>query len=392
MRTRLLLILPALLLTVACTSTDSVGDSKSRYTNAVVVSDLNGDGKADLLTGNGLYTNGYSDPGYASVALQGTGGALGAATRLTVGGDPAALAVGDLNGDGRPDFAVANAATGTVSVYLQSASAPGTFTLAATLRTGGLAPLDLAIGDLNHDGKPDLAVATSGANSVMVFFQGSTPGTFPTALSLALSGDPRAVAIADLNGDGRPDLAVSTTADEVSVLFQNAAAGTFAPALDLPTGARPVALKAVDLNGDGRLDLITANYRADRTAGVSVILQGATAGTFLAAVNVDTGDTHAAGLAVGDLDGDGRPDLAVACAGEPGFPGSVAVLRQDPAHPGAFLPPANYGGYTGPVAVAIGDLDGDGLPDLVVGDGRPYVRPQVAGQPGTFGPGTFLPY
>ena len=391
MRTRLL-ILPVLLLTLACTSSDDTSVSKSRYTNAVVATDLNGDGKADLLTGNGLYTNGYADPGYASVALQGAGGVLGAATRLTVGGDPAALAVGDLNGDGRPDFVVANAATASLSVYLQSASAPGTFTLASTIRTGGLAPLDVAIGDLNQDGKPDLAVATSGASGVMVFFQGATAGTFPTALTLSLGGDPRAVAIADLNGDGRPDLAVSTTADVVSVLFQNAAPGTFAAALDLPTGPRPVALKAVDLNGDGRLDLVTANYRAGGTGDLSVILQASTPGTFQATVSVDAGDTYAAGLAVADVDGDGRPDLVVACAGNPGFPGSVAVLRQNPAAPGTFLAPDLYGGYTGPVSVAVGDLDGDGLPDLIVGDGRPYVRPQLAGQPGKFGPGTFLPY
>lgn len=391
MRLRLL-ILPLLLLTLACTSSDDPAVSKARYTNAVAVADLNGDGKADLLTVNGLYTNGYADPGYASLALQGAGGALGTPVRLTVGGDPAAVALGDLNGDGRVDFVVANAATATVTVFLQSATTAGTFTQAATLQTAGLAPLDVAIGDLNQDGKPDLAVATSGSQAVMAYFQGATASSYPTALTLALGGDPRAVAIADLNGDGRPDLAVSTTDDVVSVLFQNAAAGTFAAALDLPTGPRPVALKVADLNGDGRLDLVTANYRAGGSDGLSLILQGTTPGTFNSTVDLDPGDTYAAGLALADVTGDGRPDLVVACAGNPGYPGSVTVLRQDPAAPGTFLAPDTYGGYTGPVAVAVGDLDGDGLPDLVAGDGKPYLRPQLTGQPGKFGPGTFLPY
>ncbi|HJW33699.1 MAG TPA: VCBS repeat-containing protein [Holophagaceae bacterium] len=391
MRIRLLLPVIALL-ALGCTSSDTHSDYRLRYTNAVVVADLDGDNRPDVITGNGTYVEAGAEAGYASISLQVTPGTLGTPTRYVVGGDPAALAVGDLNGDNRPDLVVANAASGTVSVYFQSPTTPGTFTLAATLNTGALTPLDVAIGDLNQDNRPDIAVASSGSNTVQIFYQTATAGTFLPAASLSVSGDPRAIVVADLNGDLRPDLAVSTTADSVSVFFQNVAPGTFATALVLPVGARPVALKAVDLTGSGRLDLITANYRAlTPQEGVTVLLQTAP-GVFAAGVNVDIGDYYAAGLAVGDLDGDNHPDLVVACAGLPGDPGSVAVLKQNAASLGTFLAPDNYIGYTGPLGVAIGDLNNDTLPDLVVADGKPYRRLQLSGQPGTFGAASFIGY
>ncbi len=387
---RVRLLLPALaLLALGCTSSDD-SSYRARYTNAVVVADLDGDGNPDVITGNGLYRDGNSEAGYASISLQTTPGTLGTPTRTTVGGDPAALAVGDLNGDGRPDLVVANAASGTISVLFQSPT--HAFTLAATLSTGSLTPFDVAIGDLNQDAIPDIAVATDGSNSAMIFFQTGTAGSFQPGTSLALGGDPRAVVVADLNGDGRMDLAVSTTADVVSVLFQNASAGTFATPLNLPVGSRPVALKAVDLAGSGRLDLITANYRAATTAQGITVLRQTAPGTFATGVSYDVGDYYTAGLAVADLDGDGHPDLAAACAGVPGDPGSVAVLAQDPANLGTFLAPDNYVGYTGPLGVAAGDMNDDGLPDLVVADGKPYQRIQITGQPGQFGSGTFIGY
>lgn len=391
MRIRLLLLVFTLL-ALGCTSSDTPSEYRVRYTNAVVVADLDTDGRPDIVTGNGVYAGAGAESGYASISLQTTPGTLGTPTRYTVGGDPAALAVGDLNGDLRPDLMVANAASGSVSVYFQSAATPGTFTLATTLYTGVLTPLDVAAGDLNQDGRADIAVATSGSDTVQIFYQTATPGTFLLSASIVVHGDPRAIVVSDLNGDGRTDLAVSTTADTVSLLFQNVGAGTFATAVELPVGSRPVALKAADLTGSGRLDLITANYRATTTGDGITVLRQTAPGVFAAGANFDVGDYYTAGIAVGDLDGDGNPDLAVACAGVPGDPGSVGVLRQDPAMLGTFLAPDNYIGYTGPLGVALGDLNNDGRLDLVVADGKPYQRMQLITAPGKFGPGTFIGY
>jgi len=184
----------------------------------------------------------------------------------------------------------------------------------------------------------------------------------------------------------------TTTGNNVSVLIQDLAhPGSFLPHVDYAVGTHPVAVVIADLDGDNRPDLVVANNGTDvapTSKGVSVLLQAAspaTAGTFNAAVTYDTGDAYATCVAVGDLNGDGKPDLAVSNAGVPGDPGSVSVFLQDSAHAGTFLAPTLYQGYQGPTSVAIADVDGDGSPDLVIGDGFLLVRYQITGQAGQFG-------
>lgn len=377
---------------LGCTSFDSgpASGPRTSYANTVAAADLDGNGHTDLIAGSGLYQDGGAFPGYASVVRQTGAGTYATAARYGLGADPVAVAVGDLNGDGKLDLAVANASSGTVTVLLQNPAAPGTFTPAATLSTGTGAPLDLAIGDLNQDGHNDLAVAVSGSG-VLVFFQsGVAPGTFSAPQTFTVVGDPRALALGDFSGNGRMDMAVATNADNVNLLVQGATGGTFTAGPVLATGPDPVALKAYDLGGTGRLDLVTANWKAaTTTAGVTVLRQTAP-GTFAAGVSYDVGDYYAAGLAIGDVDGDSHPDLVVACAGLPGDPGSVAILPSVTATPGTFGSPVNYGGAYGPLGVALGDFNGDGRLDLVVADGLPYVRFQQAD--GSFGNRTSIGY
>jgi hypothetical protein len=308
-----------------------------------------------------------------------------------VGTGPANLVVADVNGDGRPDLVVANASDQTVTVRLADPAKPGFFLPATVLATPGRTPLDVAVGNLtgHADGLLDVVVAASGANSVLVFPQ-TAAGTFGASVTYAVGGDPQAVTVADLDGNGRADIAVATTANTISVLLQTAA-GVFAPAVDYATGVQPVAIKAADLNGDGKLDLLTANFGATTspgTQGLSVLIQGA-AGTFAAPVNYTT-EYRATALAVGDLNGDGKPDVAVACEGLPGSPGAVSVFLQNAATPGVLLAAVNYGGVYGPMGVAIADMDGDGHPDLVLADGDIVVRFNSATTPGTFGSPNFF--
>ena len=389
-RARLFLGSLGVLALLGCSGSDyHYGSNSSYLVNAIAVADIDGNGLPDIL--GMVSTNLGSSPtqGYVSTRLQSSAGAFVLPTRFGVGTGPANLVVTDVNGDGRPDLVVANANDQTVTVRFADPARPGFFLPAIVLATPGRRPLDVAVGDLNGDGRMDIVVAASGANSVLVFTQTAT-GAFNAPVAYAVGGDPQAVTVADLDGNGRADIAVATTANTVSVLLQTGA-GVFAPAVDYATGVQPVAIKAADLNGDGKLDLLTANYGASLspgTQGLSVLLQGAP-GTFAAPVHYTTGYRSTA-LAVGDLNGDGKLDVAVASSGLPGDPGSVSVFLQDPATAGALLAPTTYRGIYGPMGVAIADMDGDGHPDLVLADGDIVVRLNNAATPGTFGPPNFF--
>jgi hypothetical protein len=274
-----------------------------------------------------------------------------------------------------------------VDVQFQVAGSPGSFSAPVALALGALRPQNLALADLDGDGKLDIAVAASGASAVQVFFQGTAAGSFGPASPFPVSGEPTAVAAADLTGSGRVDLVVATANGKVSVLLHGATPGTFQPSVDYLAGTSPAGVQVADMNGDGHPDILVADY----LGALLVLLQNpAGDGTFQAAVSYATRDFGSCSLAVGDLDGDGRPDVVVANAGPIGDPGSVAVFLQDPAAPGTLKPAVLYQGYWGPLWVVIGDLDGDGRPDLVVADGAPYIRYQSPTTPGAFLPPTWL--
>jgi hypothetical protein len=375
---------------LGCSGSDTTyGPAYGEVVNAMAVADIDGNGFPDILGVVSTNVGATSTQGYVSTRLQTAAGAFAMPARFGVGTGPASLVVTDVNGDGRPDLVVANARDQTVSVRFADPAKPGFFLPAVVLTTPGRTPLDVAVGDINGDGRMDIVVAASGANSVLVFTQ-TAAGAFNPPVAYAVGGDPQAVTVADLDGNGLADIAVATGANGVSVLLQTSA-GVFASTVDYATGVQPVAIKAVDLNGDGKLDLLTANFGATTspgTQGLSVLLQGAP-GTFAAPVHYTTA-YRATALAVGDLNGDGKPDVAVACEGLPGDPGAVSVFLQDPATPGALLAPVNYRGVYGPMGVAIGDMDGDGHPDLVLADGGIVVRFNSNTTPGTFGSPTFF--
>lgn len=374
-----------LLALLGCSGSHEDPRSVTSYVvNGIAVADIDANGIPDILGLVSIDVDGMPAQGYVSTRLQGPAGAFAMPTRFGVGAGPANLVLADVNGDGRPDLVVANAWDRTVSVRLADATRPGYFLAATVLSTPGRTPLDVAVGDLNGDGRMDVVVAASGAPSVMVFTQTST-GTFNAPVSYAVGGDPQAVTVADLDGNGRADIAVATTANTVSVLLQTGA-GVFASAVDYATGVQPIAIKAADLNGDGKLDLLTANYGAaisPGTQGLSVLLQGAV-GTFAAPVHYTT-DYRATAVAVGDLNADGRPDVVVTCEGLPGYPGAVSVLLQSGTTAGTLLAAVNYTGTYGPMGVALADMNGDGRPDLVLADGDIVVRLNSATAPGTFG-------
>ncbi|NCR19475.1 MAG: hypothetical protein GPJ22_20640, partial [Microcystis aeruginosa LL13-03] len=225
---------------------------------SVTVGDFNGDGKSDLAVAN-------RDGNNVSVLL-GTGtGSFGPATNFTVGNSPASVTVGDFNGDGKSDLAVANNSSNNVSVLLGTGT--GSFG-PATNFTVGSGPLSVTVGDFNGDGKSDLAVANRYGNNVSVLL-GTGTGSFGTATNFSVGSFPFSVTVGDFNGDGKSDLAVANfNRNNVSVLL-GTGTGSFGTATNFTVGSSPISVAVGDFNGDGKSDLATAN---DFANNVSVLL------------------------------------------------------------------------------------------------------------------------
>ena len=280
---------------------------------------------------------------------------------------------------------VTNTGSSTVSVFRNTATTgsidAGSFAAKVDFATG-TNPFSVAIGDLDGDGKPDLAVANYGANTVSVIRNTSSSGSigtgsFAAKVDFANSG-PFSVAIGDLDGDGKPDLAVANVISNNVSVFRNTSTsgsigtGSFAAQVDFATGTNsgPVSVAIGDLDGDGKPDLTVAN---NGSYTISVFRNTSTSGSigtgsFAAKVDFVTG-TDLQSIAMGDFDGDGKPDLAVAN----GLSNTVSVFRNIATSgsigTGSFVPKVDFPTGTDPFSVAMGDLDGDGRPDLAVVNG-----------------------
>jgi len=323
------------------------------------------------------------------LACTGVGVLLGALASCRYGSNyslptidvPNAIAIADVDGDGTPDLLLATTADkgnahnpGFANVMLGNHGTPGTFHTGVTYPTTGNDPSSIAVADLTRSGSLDLVVANFGAGSVSVFTHGASPGTYQTAVNVTTGGQPNQVLIGDINGDGKPDLVLADESlpGSAIILFQDPAnPAQFLAPVKLPiNNNRSAAVAIGDLNGDGAPDIVAATFDANGNNGAVYIFyqNAATRGTFLAPVTFPAGASPQA-VRIADVNGDGLADILVANLGpgtdRTGSPG-VSVLLQDAAHPGSFLPPVTYATQARAVDVAVADLNGDGKPDLVV--------------------------
>jgi hypothetical protein len=389
-------------LLVASLNLAACDDDDDRYhgyydaPNSVAIADMNGDAANDIVFVATRVDGGYPNPGFAGVITQvpTTPGTFQRALSTAVGFNPSTLAIGNLDGASGPDVAVANSTSGNVSVLLHDPTiSVAQLQSTRNLTVGsGAVPYDVAVGDTNNDGLPDLAVADAGTSDNLVLLRRdpATPGSFLAPVTIAIGQPSSAVAIGDINGDGRADLAVANIAPggagSVSIFNQSTTtAGAYAGRLDVPAGVEPLAIKLGDMNGDTLIDIVVANNGVGSNgSGVSVILQSAISpGTFLPAVTYATA-RGAVSVAIEDLNADGRRDLVVANIGG-SYSGTISVLLQDPTRAGVFLSATNYNGIYEPLGVAVGNLNGDAFPDIAVADGdRAAVMFQSTTTPGTF--------
>jgi hypothetical protein len=362
---------------------------------SVAVGDFDGDGVPDLAVAReGIISIG--DPGDVSVALGNGDGTFQAARSFAAGSQPRSVAVGDFNLDEVADLAVAN--RGGVSVLLGNGD--GTFQTAQTYAAGAL-PEFVAVGEFNHDGVLDLAVANASSDNVSVLL-GSADGTFQAARTFAAGRNPRSIAISDFNGDGVPDLATANVGvptsvrGHVSVLLGNGD-GTFQAPRNFAAGFNPRSVAVGDFNGDGRMDLVAANFLLTNVLGTVSILLGNGDGTFQThqefASHASSGNPMS--VAVGDLNGDGKPDVVVAQLGSTPARNVRVVSVLLGNGDGTLQAPQTY--FSGSsTCVVIADFNGDGVPDLAVADGvYNLVRLMLGNGDGTlqavrtFGPGGF---
>lgn len=313
----------------------------------LVATDVNDDGKLDLVVANICVDSNCNSTGSVTLLLGNGDGTFQPPMAIAdYGGHNSyfSVAVADVNGDKKPDLVVSNGCThvrgngsctskGEIEVLLGNGD--GTFHVAGTFATGGYYAIGLSVADLNGDGKPDVLVANRCQPNVAVagcaygtvgVLLGNGDGTFQAPRVYWSAGRYSSdIAVADVNGDGHSDLLVSNgcasgistcNGGTIGVLLGNGD-GTFQPAVAYSSGGEsPTSVAIADVNGDNIPDLVVANNCAlgctPDSDGVAAVLLGKGNGTFEPPVVYDSGALSADGLAVADLNGDGKPDIAMA--------------------------------------------------------------------------------
>ena len=375
--------------------------------NTVVVGDVENDGDVDVLVSS-TSTVLVQNQTVALASCNPGGAPLYAVSALPAGVNPAGVAIGDFDHDGNQDLAVSNNGAGTVGIYLGNGA--GGFAAASPLVVGAQ-PQQVGVADFDDDGNLDVAIARSAPANNVTIALGDGAGAFSVAGEFSTLSRPLSLAIADFDADGAPDVAThSLDADAVSVLWGDGAGGLdprsdfaagvfpgyvvaadfdgdslpdlactnresdtvsvllslgarqFGQASFIPVGDGPDSLTAADFNGDGSLDLAVATNIGDQID----ILLGQGDGSFVPAMPLTGVNSGPHSIASADVDLDGATDLV--------FNNnhrnltidfrSLSIARGDGA--GGFSVPVNYPVGKQPNYLAVGDLNGDGVPDVAV--------------------------
>ncbi|HVR27177.1 MAG TPA: FG-GAP-like repeat-containing protein [Candidatus Polarisedimenticolia bacterium] len=328
-----------------------------------IVADFNGDGFADILITDNefslVYLKGYGDGTFRS--------ALNYYAPIKDNQSPYSygIATGDFNGDGIPDFVIGNCCDSTVGVTVFLSRPDGSMQTGVNYGAGGSLNY-VAVADFNGDGKLDIAAADNG-NGVVQIFNGLGDGTFSTGSTFATditNSYPQGLLAGDFNHDGHPDLAVENYSQNVGILINDGTGGFLAPVNYSLSNYSYQGIGTADLKGDGNLDLVIPFNNGSAIA----ILLGNGDGTFQAETDLTVG-LNPGSVAIADLNGDGKLDLA-ATTSQYGSTGvDVAFGNGD----GTFQTPVFYPSslqdfnldnpYTTFIQAA--DIDGDGKLDLV---------------------------
>ena len=360
---------------------------------AFALGDIDGDGKVDIVVSNGnniisIYRN-------KSSAGSITTSSFDSKVDFTTGTRPGSVAIADLDGDGKLDIAVVNTFDKSVSIFRNTA-VPGIINSSSLVSGYGLAastssqsllsgPVFIAISDLDGDGKPDIVIANQSANSISIFRNSAIPGnftksSFSSKVDFATGAGPTSIAIGDIDGDGKPDIAVTnggSTDKTISILRNTSSVGSinnssFATKVDFQTNSvLPQSIVIADLDGDGKKDIaVTLNFGTNGNLNIfrNIGSPGSiSSATFATRFDLGIGrSTSTSAIAINDMDGDGKPDIITSSS----VSGIITVLKSTVGS--GVLSSTDFSSRTDlltgsiPSATSVGDIDGDGLPDMLV--------------------------
>jgi hypothetical protein len=313
------------------------------YANCVAVADVNADDKPDALVA--------TDSG-VNVLLGNGDGTFQAQERYPAGSYPGSVRVADMNGDGKLDLVVSSYSVST-SISILLGNGNGTFQTAKSIDVGVNTGC-VRVADVNGDGKQDLVFGYDNGNVVGILL-GNGDATFQAPKTVATTHNPGYVGVADINGDGKPDLIVAYGSgrgaySNVGVMLGNGN-GTVQAQKTFATGTFPGTVAVADLNGDGKMDLAVNN---DGSYNVSVLL-GKGDGTFQTQHTFPTSSAGPFDLVAADINGDRKTDLVVI--------GAYADMLMGNGD-GTFQTRKSFKTGADTQSVAVADLNGDGKPDL----------------------------
>lgn len=327
------------------------------YPGSVAIGDFNGDGIQDFAAANGYHNGSFY---HVSIRLgDGSGGYISPPSPEVPANFPRSVAIGDLNGDGNQDLAVAEAdQPGVNLVGIRLGDGSGGFNSPAVSEVMvGAYPISIAIGDFNGDGIGDFATANVNSSNVSIRLGGGGGFTSPFVPEISVGTNPWSIAIGDFNGDGNQDFATANQgANNVSIRLGDGSGGFTSPTVpEITVGTIPSSVAIGDFNDDGISDFAVTNQLQNN---VSIRLGNGSGGFTSPAVPEIPVDGSAYSVAIADFNNDGRQDFVTTN-------GTASVRLGDGS--GGFSAPAMPEVPVGsvPRSVAIGDFDGDGLQDFI---------------------------
>ena len=330
------------------------------WPEAVAIADLNGDGRKDVVLSTSFYSN--TNDNSILVFYQNQAGTLNPPIRYAAGAAANSVAIADFNGDGLKDIAVGKQGAG-IRVFWQDAQ--GSFSNYTDYPTGNA--YWICTGDFNNDGLSDIAGIGWSSSQVDVFTQGIGGLTFSASYPASYSGY-NDIKAGDVNGDGLSDIVVMNgqtyAVPNVSVLLQTN--GGFSPAIicDLGGTELTAGVGIGDINADGRNDIVVC-YGGNRPASKLAMFNQTPAGGFTKSGPLDSYDIPQ-GIAVADLDLDGRSDVVTLHGGWQ--QAGVYMQNSSGSLNSELLFPLPYASSYNPHGLAVGDVNGDGMPDIVLAD------------------------